>query len=260
MSAAPASEPVRWDPALYVANAAFVPALGHVALAWLDARAGERILDLGCGDGALTQRIEATGAEVEGVDADAAMVAAAQARGLKAEVVDARKLSAVARYDAVFSNATLHWIRPPETVIANVARALKPGGRFVGEFGGHGNIAAIRAALGATLVAHGFAKIGTPEWQFYPAADEYGALLAAGGLVVDRVELVARPTPLPGSVADWLRTFSGGFLDAAGVPGDRQPAVIAETEARLAPILCDSRGRWTADYVRLRFAAHLSKD
>jgi len=257
VSGAAASAPVRWDPALYVANAGFVPALGNVVLDWLAAKPGERILDLGCGDGTLTLKIVAAGAEVEGVDADAAMVAAARAHGLKADVVDARELDRPGRYEAVFSNATLHWIRPPDVVIGNVARALTPGGRFVGEFGGHGNIAAIRAGLGATLVAHGVAGIGTPEWQFYPAADEYAALLAAGGFVVDRCELVARPTPLPGSVADWLRTFSGGFLDAAGVPAERQGAVIAETEARLAPILCDSRGRWTADYIRVRFAAHL---
>ena len=254
------TQPVRWDPALYQANAGFVPALGHVALEWLAPAPGERVLDLGCGDGALTAKILESGALVEGVDADAAMVAAARARGLVADVVDARALDRPGRYDAVFSNATLHWIRPPEQVIGNVARALKPGGRFVGEFGGHGNIAAIRSGLGATLVAQGLAGIGTPEWQFYPAADEYAELLAAGGFVVQRCELVARPTPLPGSVADWLRTFSGGFLDAAGVPADRQPGVIAETEARLAPMLRDARGRWTADYVRLRFAAHLPRD
>ncbi|WP_439533942.1 class I SAM-dependent methyltransferase [Polymorphobacter sp.] len=249
--------PVGWDPALYAANAAFVPALGHVVLDWLAPKAGERILDLGCGDGALTARIVASGAEVDALDADAAMIGAARARGLSARVCDARDLSEVGVYDAVFSNATLHWIRPPETVIANVARALKPGGRFVGEFGGHGNIAAIRAALSATLVARGLAAIGTPEWQFYPAADEYEALLEAGGFRVSACEIVARPTPLPGSVADWLRTFRGGFLDAAGVPEAVQAAVIDETEARLAPMLRDGRGRWTADYVRLRFSAFL---
>jgi SAM-dependent methyltransferase len=251
------SQTVAWDPALYAANAAFVPALGNVALEWLAVRPGERVLDLGCGDGALTARIAALGAVVNGVDADAAMVAAAKARGLEARVCDARELTMAGVYDAVFSNATLHWVRPPEAVIAGVVRALKPGGRFVGEFGGHGNIAAIRAGLGATLVAQGFAEIGTPEWQFYPAADDYAALLAAGGFVVERCEIVARPTPLPGPLGDWLRTFRGGFLDAAGVPEGAQEAVIAETEARLRPILCDARGRWTADYVRLRFSAFL---
>jgi trans-aconitate methyltransferase len=251
------TETVGWDPALYAANAAFVPALGNVVLKWLGARAGERVLDLGCGDGSLTARIVESGAVVDGVDADAAMVAAARGRGLSATVCDARALTAEAEYDAVFSNATLHWIRPPETVIAGVARALKRGGRFVGEFGGHGNIAAIRAGLSATLVAHGLAEIGKTEWQYYPAADDYAALLEDGGFRVERCEIVARPTPLPGSLGDWLRTFRGGFLDAAGVSAGAQETVIAETEARLRPILCDDRGRWTADYVRLRFSAFL---
>jgi len=251
---------VRWDPALYAANAGFVPALGNAALALLAPQPGEAILDLGCGDGVLTAQIAAAGAVVEGIDADAAMIAASRARGLEARVLDARKLEVAARYDAVFSNATLHWIRPPEAVIRNVARALKPGGRFVGEFGGHGNVAAIRAALGATLAARGLAEIGRPEWQYYPAADEYAGLLAAAGFVVEVCEIVPRPTPLPGSVSDWLRTFRGGFLEAAGVPEALQAEVIAETEARLAPCLRDSAGRWTADYVRLRFAARLRKD
>jgi SAM-dependent methyltransferase len=246
---------VSWDPGLYEAHAGFVPALGNVALDWLAPRAGERVLDLGCGDGALTLKIAASGAAVEGVDADAAMVAAARTRGLVADVVDARALDRPGRYEAVFSNATLHWIRPPEQVIGNVARALVPGGRFVGEFGGHGNIAGIRGALGAVLVAWGYAQAGAAEWQFYPAADEYAALLEQGGFEVERCELVARPTPLPGALGDWLRTFRGGFLDAAGVPADAQEAVIAETERRAAPLLRDGRGRWTADYVRLRFAA-----
>lgn len=249
------AEPVRWDPALYATNAGFVPALGHVALDWLAPREGERVLDLGCGDGALTLKIAASGAAVEGVDADAAMVAVAQARGLVADVVDARALDRPGRYDAVFSNATLHWIRPPEVVIGNVARALVPGGRFVGEFGGHGNLAGIRGALGAVLVARGYVEAGRPEWQFYPAADDYAALLADAGFVVERCELVARPTPLPGALGDWLRTFRGGFLDAAGVPEGAQDDVIAEAELRAAPLLRDGRGRWTADYVRLRFAA-----
>ena len=192
------SEPVGWDPALYAANAGFVPALGNAALALLDPQAGEAVLDLGCGDGVLTAQIAAAGAVVEGIDADAAMIAAAQARGLDARVLDARKLDVMGRYDAVFSNATLHWIRPPEVVIRNVARALKPGGRFVGEFGGHGNVAAIRAALGATLVARGLVEIGVPEWQFYPAADEYAGLLEAAGFAVAVCEIVPRPTPLPG--------------------------------------------------------------
>lgn len=244
-----------WDPALYAANAGFVPALGNVALAWLDAQPGERILDLGCGDGVLTIRIAATGAAVEGLDGDAAMVAAARAKGLAVRHLDARAMADGALFDAVFSNATLHWIRPPEAVIANVARALKPGGRFVGEFGGHGNIAAIRTALAATLATHGLHE--SPDANFYPQADEYAAMLTAAGFIVEKAEIVPRPTPIPTGMAAWLETFRGGFLDAAGVPEADRAAVIAATVDRLAPVLRDQSGRWTADYVRLRFIAHL---
>lgn len=247
--------PSAWDPALYAANAGFVPALGNVALEWLAPKPGERILDLGCGDGVLTLKIAATGALVEGLDGDAAMVEAARKCGLNVRHLDARLLDDTAHFDAVFSNATLHWIRPPQTVAANVARALKPEGRFVGEFGGHGNIAAIRTALAATLATRGLSE--SPDANYYPAADEYAAVLSAPGFIVDRTEIVPRPTPLPGGMDAWLQTFRGGFLDAAGVPRADQAAVIAETVARLAPVLCDATGRWTADYVRLRFHAHL---
>ncbi len=244
-----------WDPALYAANAGFVPALGNVALAWLAPQPGERILDLGCGDGVLTRKIAASGALVEGLDGDGAMVEAARGRGLAVRHLDARLLDDVACFDAVFSNATLHWIRPPQTVAVNVARALKPGGRFVGEFGGHGNIAAIRTALAATLATRDLSE--SPDANYYPAADEYAAVLAPAGFIVDRIEIVPRPTPLPGGMDAWLQTFRGGFLDAASVPRAEQPVVIAETVARLEPVLRDASGRWTADYVRLRFHAHL---
>jgi SAM-dependent methyltransferase len=183
------------------------------------------------------------------------MVEAARKHGLSVRHLDARKMADEVRFDAVFSNATLHWIRPPETVAANVARALRPGGRFVGEFGGHGNIAAIRTALAAALAHRGYSE--SPDANYYPAADEYAAVLKAAGFTVDRIEIVPRPTPLPAGMAAWLETFRGGFLDAAGVPHAEQAEIIAETEAALTPVLRDATGRWTADYVRIRFRAHL---
>lgn len=249
--------PHAWNPQLYASNAAFVPALGAPVLDLLAPQAGERVLDLGCGDGVLTAKLVAAGCEVVGVDADPAMVAAAQAKGLDARLGDARTLDFAREFDAVFTNAALHWVGEPERVTAGVARALKPGGRYVGEFGGFANIAAIRTALRSVLAAHGFSVLPT-ETSYYPRAEAFRAVLAAGGFAVRSCAIIPRPTPLPATgMAGWLETFRGGFIDAAGVPADARGAVIAETVDLLRPALCDEAGNWIADYVRIRFAAEL---
>ena len=139
----------RWVASDYATNAGFVPALGAPVLDLLAPRAGERILDLGCGDGVLTRRIAESGAEVVGVDTSESLLAAARAAGLNARAMSGEALAFDAEYDAVFSNAALHWMLDGAAVAAGVFRALKPGGRFVGEMGGHGNIASLRAALRA---------------------------------------------------------------------------------------------------------------
>ena len=247
----------RWDPSLYAANAAFVPALGAAVLDLLAPQAGERVLDLGCGDGVLTQKLIDAGCDVVGVDADPAMVAAAQARGIDARIGDARTLDFVGEFDAVFTNAALHWVGQPDVVTAGVKRALKPGGRYVGEFGGHANIAAIRTALIAVLARHGFPAAGS-ETSYYPTAPAFRAVLENAGFAVDACAIIPRPTPLPASgMAGWLETFRGGFIDAAGVPESQKDQIITETVHLLAPALQAAGGEWIADYVRLRFAAHL---
>ena len=138
-----------WSSDRYIEHAAYVPNLGAAVLELLDARPGERVLDVGCGEGTLTQQIAARGAAVIGVDSSQDMIDAARARGLDARLVDAEALPFDNEFDAVFSNAVLHWVRDHDALLTGVARALRPGGRFVAEFGGHGNIAAIEVAIGA---------------------------------------------------------------------------------------------------------------
>jgi SAM-dependent methyltransferase len=256
-SVSPGGTATRWDPALYATHASFVPALGAAVLDLLAPRAGERVLDLGCGDGVLTQKLIVAGCEVVGVDADAAMVAAACAKGIDARLGDARALEFDGEFDAVFTNAALHWVGQPDVVTAGVKRALRPGGRYVGEFGGHANIAAIRTALIAVLARHGFPAAGS-ETSYYPTAQAFRAVLERGGFVVETCAIIPRPTPLPVSgMAGWLETFRGGFIDAAGVPDAMKSQIITETVALLAPTLQAADGQWIADYVRIRFSAHL---
>lgn len=245
-----------WDAAGYGRNARFVADLGVPVLDLLAPQPGERVLDLGCGDGALTAEIVARGAEVVGVDASPAMVAAARSRGLDARLVDGHGLAFETfegrPFDAVFSNAALHWMQRPEAVIAGVHRALRPGGRFVGEFGGAGNVARIGRALVAGLERRGVDAAAIWPWYF-PEADAYRTLLEAGGFSTVSARLFERPTPLPAGITGWLATFPGPFLRALPA-GEREP-YLAEVVAEVAPALRDDTGQWWADYVRLRFSA-----
>jgi SAM-dependent methyltransferase len=251
MSQPPTSQ--SWNAGRYARNARFVAELAATVVELLAPRPGERILDLGCGDGALTEQLAALGCAVVGVDGDPVMVEAARARGLDARLVDGQALSFEGEFDAVFSNAALQWMRAPDAAIAGVRRALRPGGRFVGEFGGHGNVATITVALVAVLAARGADGIGAIPWYF-PTAEAYAGKLQSHGFVVDRIELIPRPTPLPTDMAGWLETFADPFFSR--LPAGQRAAARADALALLAPCLRDERGRWTADYVRLRFAAH----
>jgi trans-aconitate methyltransferase len=244
----------RWSARRYAETAHFVPLLGAAVLELLAPSAGERILDLGCGDGVLTEKILASGATVVAVDAAPDMAAAARARGIDARVMEGQSLTFDAEFDAVFSNAALHWMLPPEAVLAGVRRALKPAGRFIGEMGGHNNTAAIIVALSAVLGRRGIDAHRLSPWYF-PSAAAYREKLEAAGFAVEDIRIVPRPTVLPTSIEPWLDTFGEAFFGVLPEP-DRSSA-RGEVADLLRPVLTDESGAWIADYVRLRFVATL---
>lgn len=245
----------HWDPDRYQRNAGFVAELGEPVVDLLAPVAGERILDLGCGDGALTEKLVGRGCVVVGVDGSAEQVLAARARGLEATVVDGQHLTYREEFDAVFSNAALHWMKAdPDAVIAGVYRALKPGGRFVGEFGGAGNVETVRRALHDELATRGFATVADDldPW-FFPTPEAYRNRLEKAGFSVHSIELIERPTPLPGPMEDWLDTFGEAFINIVKMADRNQFKRAVAT--RVADSLRHADGSWSVDYVRLRFKA-----
>jgi trans-aconitate methyltransferase len=241
-----------WNPEGYAKNARFVADLGQPVLDLLAARPGERILDLGCGDGALTRKLMDLGCRVVGVDASAPQVEAARAQGVDARVMAGEDLAFGPEFDAVFSNAALHWMPDAERVLAGVHTALRPGGRFVAECGGYGCVDIFRRALIASLRARGHDGEAADPWYF-PTVEDYSAKLVTAGFEISYVALIPRPTPLPGDILGWLETFAPPFTRVLR-PAERS-AYQADVRAQLRPRLCDSEGKWTADYVRLRFSA-----
>ena len=251
-----------WHPEAYAANGRFVADLASDVVALLAPQPGEHILDLGCGDGALTAQLAATGAILTGVDSSPAMAAAARARNLNIYTADIAELPFDQTFNAAFSNAALHWIplSHQPAALAAIHRALRPPNpqpaRFVAELGGHGNIAAIRVALQSALDSFGLDAEHLAV-SFYPSPAHYRQLLEDAGFEVQSMELIPRPTLLPGGpggMGAWLNTFRAGVLDH--LPGIARAEAIEETVSRLAPILQDPLTQsWTADYVRLRFHA-----
>lgn len=247
------SELQQWDAGLYDTKARFVGDLAEDAVALLAPRIGERILDIGCGDGRLSLRLEREGAVVVGVDYSPELVAAARDRGLAVYRVNAERLTFAREFDAAFSNAALHWMRDAQGLSDGVARALKPGGRFVAEFAGAGNAAIIRREVHAALARRGIDPADVDPW-YLPTADAYRAVLARSGFEVTEIALFDRPVTIDYPVAHWIRTFGSPYLTVLSDDTARTMLLDEVTEA-LAPELLGRDGRWTIDYTRLRFRA-----
>jgi trans-aconitate methyltransferase len=251
MTAADPSQRQVWSAETYARHARFVSDLAGPVLEWLAPQAGERVLDLGCGDGVLTAELARRGVSVLGIDISESLLKAAAERGVETRHMDGQNLPFDGEFDAVFSNAALHWMSNGSAVIEGVFRALKPGGRFVAEFGGHGNVAAVTTAMRATAWRRGGDAALAGPW-FFPSVAVYREMLEERGFRVVRIGLFPRPTPLASGMIAWLRVFRRPFFAQFGADED---VVLSEVEELLAPSLRDAKGNWTADYVRLRVEA-----
>lgn len=243
-----------WDSALYDDRHSFVWKNSADLADMLDAQPGERILDLGCGTGHLTDRIAASGAHVVGIDSSPSMIAMARQNfpKLRFHVADAREFQFEVPFDAVFSNAALHWVREAPRAVECMARALKPGGRLILEMGEKRNVALIRAGIEAVLREAGFAA--KHAWYF-PSLGEYAALLEGFGFEVELAQTFPRWNRLEHperGLREWMEMFAGAYFE--DVPADRRHASILQIEERLRPELW-REGAWWADYRRLRIRA-----
>ena len=246
----------KWDPALYDQQHSFVWKYGAEMLELLRPQPGERILDIGCGTGHLTQQIALSGAEVIGLDHSAEMIEKARTAypGLQLVQADAADFSSSQPFDAVFSNAAMHWMKRISEVTACIARALKPGGRYVVEFGGRGNLDAVHGALKRAMQ-----EVGCPAGDelklYFPAIGEYASLLEEHGLEVTQAWLFVRPTALEegeNGLRRWLEMFTSQSL--ARLSPQQKDDCIRRVEAALRATLFRD-GTWYADYRRIRIVA-----
>ena len=242
----------NWNAEEYNANAAFVAQLGNSVLEILDPQPGARILDLGCGDGKLTLEIQQYGCHVLGIDSSEEMVNATRKLGIEGRVISGDSLNFDREFDAVFSNAALHWMLEKDQVVQGVYRALKPDGHFVGEFGGKGNINSVITVISA--VFEDFPELGkfSNPWYF-PSVAEYAQVLDKAGFEINYLELIPRPTLLNTGIRGWLKVFAQGITNHLN--SEEQEFFIDEVEKRLKQIIFSEENGWVADYVRLRFKA-----
>lgn len=248
---------MKWNAELYDQKHAFVYQYGEDLLDLLNVQAGERILDLGCGTGYLAQQIQNLGADAIGIDSSAEMIAQAKEKypQVNFSVADASSFSFKEPFDAIFSNAVLHWVIDHEAMMRCVYQNLKPGGRFVAEMGGKGNIGLLVAAIKNVLLSHGFDKQAeTHIWRF-PGLGEYAYELEKTGFRVVYAIHFDRKTALQDAdqgVSKWISMFGGGFFN--GVPAEQKAIMVNEITEILRPYYCED-GQWFADYKRLRFIA-----
>ncbi|UYQ91532.1 methyltransferase domain-containing protein [Chitinophaga horti] len=243
-----------WDAGLYKEQHSFVFQYGSDLLSWLQPLEAERILDAGCGTGELTAEIAASGASVKGIDLSASMIKSAKAHypAMDFETADIATFELEERFDAIFSNATLHWVREKEKAAGQLYKHLKPGGRLVLEMGGKDNVSGILKALEQAMAKYG--KVYKPFWYF-PSVAEYTTVLENAGFRVNRVHYFDRETTLKDNengIIRWLDMFGSHFFE--GIEATERNAILEETQRLMEPTHFNN-GKWTADYKRLRVLA-----
>jgi trans-aconitate methyltransferase len=247
---------IKWNAELYNNKHNFVTKYGEDLIGWLQPQVDERILDLGCGTGQLTSEIKNYGAEIVGIDNSAEMIKKAKAAypGMQFEIKDATNFLFSEKFDAVFSNAVLHWVNQPARVIKCVYNCLVPGGRFVLEMGGRNNIKIIANAVKRAMISEGLENALAGEFWYFPSVAEYTALLEARGFTVRQVLYFDRETELIGEdgMANWIEMFWDFFFK------NISPQQVATVTAKAVEYLRETNykdGKWYADYVRLRVKA-----
>jgi trans-aconitate methyltransferase len=245
---------MAWNADLYKNNYAFVHQYGNSLIEWLQPQPGEKILDLGCGTGELTARLAASGARITGLDSSASMIESARRNFPEVEfvVANAASFSLPAQFDAVFSNAALHWMLEKEQVAARIYQHLKPGGRLILEMGAKGNVNSLLLALEKAMQQHGYQY--KPFWYF-PSVGEYTTILEQYGFRVHQAHYFDRTTELAdpeNGIIDWFEMFGDHFFE--NVPAAARQAILEQAQEELRPA-CFRNGKWYADYVRLRIAA-----
>jgi len=246
-----------WNPELYNDKHAFVYQYGQGILSWLEPKANERILDVGCGSGQLTSQIKEKAAWVVGMDSSPEMIADARSKypSVAFEVGNASDFEFNQQFDAIFSNAVLHWVTDYEGAVTCMYRNLKPGGRLVAEFGGKGNVQNIVGTLRKVLAKYGYHEQAEKQLWYYPSIGEYATVLEKAGFRVTRAEHFDRPTELADAdtgIIDWLSMFAKQFFD--GVSDADAKAIKAEVQETLKPVSFTD-GKWYADYKRIRVMA-----
>ena len=248
---------MKWNTVLYDQKHAFVSKYGEDLLHLLDPKSGEKILDLGCGTGDLSLLIQKSGAAVMGVDSSPEMIEAAKKKYSEVNfaIQNAENLNFKAEFDAVFSNAVLHWVKDHPAMIKSVHRSLKKAGRFIAEMGGKNNVGQLLHALKQVLEQHGYPEQANKKVWFFPALGEYTYLLEKHGFKVVYAVYYDRPTLLQDNekgVSQWINTFGSQFLE--GIKEEEKQRILQQVTTMLASVYCKD-GDWYADYKRLRFVA-----